>query len=85
MTNYTPGPWDLETIEDIIADVPEFGDNDETVAANARLIATAPDGHKLAEHIAAMADDAYLVGHPEWEAIVDEARALIARVEGARV
>jgi hypothetical protein len=30
----------------------------------------------LAEHILAMADDAYLIGHPEWLEIVKEARAL---------
>lgn len=29
---------------------------------------------KLAEHVLAMADDAYLMGHPEWAAIVDDAR-----------
>ncbi len=54
-------------------------------SADARLIATAPDGHKLAEHVDAMANDAYLVGHPEWEEIVNEARALIAKVEGVKV
>jgi hypothetical protein len=27
---------------------------------------------ELARHILAMADDAYLTGHPEWQAIVDE-------------
>lgn len=32
----------------------------------------------LAEHVLAMADDDYLRGHPEWEAIVAEARAVLA-------
>jgi hypothetical protein len=32
---------------------------------------------RLAEHIEAMADDAYLVGHPEWLAIVEEAKLLL--------
>ncbi len=31
----------------------------------------------LAEHVLAMADDAYLVGHPEWIEIVEEARKAI--------
>lgn len=31
----------------------------------------------LAEHIISMADDEYLSGHPEWNAIVQEARQLI--------
>ncbi len=52
---------------------------------DAMLDAVAPDGHKLAEHIGAMANDAYLAGHPEWQEIVDEARALIAKVEGVGV
>jgi hypothetical protein len=34
--------------------------------------------YRLAEHVLAMADDAYLMGHPEWAEIVDEARALHA-------
>lgn len=47
--------------------------------ANARLIAAAPDLLHLAEHVLAMADDAYLTGHPEWIEIVEEARAIKAR------
>lgn len=31
----------------------------------------------LAEHVLAMADDAYLIGHPEWVEIVEEARKAI--------
>lgn len=30
-------------------------------------------GYKLAEHISAMANDAYFLGHPEWEQLVGEA------------
>jgi len=33
----------------------------------------------LAEHILAMADDAYLCGHPEFNAIVDEARNALGK------
>ncbi len=33
--------------------------------------------NSLAEHVLAMADDAYLVGHPEWVEIVEEARKAI--------
>ena len=36
-----------------------------------------PAALELARHVVAMADDAYLIGHPEWDAIVTEARALI--------
>lgn len=32
----------------------------------------------LAQHVIAMHDDAYLTGHPEWNAIVQEARGAIA-------
>jgi len=46
-------------------------------AANAAAAAN------LAAHIIAMADDAHLSGHPEWsEAIVPEARALLAKITG---
>ena len=34
------------------------------------------------KHVEAMAGDAYLDGHPEWEVIVDEARDAIAKAEG---
>ena len=47
--------------------------------ANAKLIAAAPELLALAEHIEAMHDDDYLTGHPEWLAIVEEARAAIAK------
>jgi len=32
---------------------------------------------ELAAHIIAMANDAYLVGHPEWLEIVKEAQSLL--------
>jgi hypothetical protein len=47
--------------------------------ADARLIATAPALLELARHIVAMADDAYLDGHPEWAELVKKARALVAQ------
>lgn len=31
----------------------------------------------IVAHVLAMADDAYLMGHPEWCEIVKEARALL--------
>ena len=34
----------------------------------------------LASHIVAMADDAYLVGHPEWIEITSEARIALREV-----
>jgi len=34
------------------------------------------DSHELIKHILTMADDAYLVGHPEWNEIVKEANNL---------
>lgn len=39
-------------------------------------IAFLPSLVKLANHILAMADDAYLTGHPEWAEIVSEAKAI---------
>jgi hypothetical protein len=33
-----------------------------------------PVGRQLSQHIIAMADDAYLSGHPEWQTIVADAR-----------
>ena len=34
------------------------------------------EGARLADHILAMADDAYFIGHPEWKVIVDEAKVI---------
>lgn len=58
--------------------------NEETcpdAEANAKLMATAPDLLKLAQHVIAMHDDAYLSGHPEWVEIVNEAKSAIAKAE----
>ena len=44
--------------------------------------AAAPDLLALAKHIETMSDDAYLIDHPEWIEIVNEARAAIARATG---
>lgn len=54
----------------------------EKAEARSRLISAAPDLLQLALHIQAMSDDAYLAGHPEWQVIVKEAQAAIAKAEG---
>lgn len=96
---HTPGPWVCDTLSehtgeimvracngDTVARVCVYGPQSDTPHAklpNARLISQAPAGLALAQHIVAMADDAYLAGHPEFDAIVAEARALIAAIEVA--
>lgn len=40
-------------------------------------------GYQLAEHISAMANDAYFVGHPEWEHLVEEALRILQASEPA--
>lgn len=37
--------------------------------------------NNLANHILAMADDAYLTGHPEWQSLVAEAQSIIDQEE----
>ncbi len=85
---HTPGPWTLHPSDragrpDKITD--SRGARVATINApmlpDAALIAQAPAGLALARHIVAMADDAYLGGHPEFDAILAEARALIAAVK----
>lgn len=83
---HTPGPWDygkdgyVQTIfNPTIGTIGYVIDDLQGQEANARLIAAAPDLLHLAEHVLAMADDAYLTGHPEWIEIVEEARAIKAR------
>jgi len=51
-------------------------------AKDAPLLASAPDLLALAEHIDAMATDAYLSGHPEWAELTHQARAAIAKAKG---
>jgi hypothetical protein len=96
MHMHTSGSWNCDTVSEYTGEVLVRADNGDTVARvccygpqsdtpyaqlpNARLIAQAPAGLALAKHIIAMADDAYLTGHPEWQALVDEARALVAKV-----
>jgi hypothetical protein len=88
--NHSPGPWTLY-LSDRRDRPHRITDADGLIVAtvflpmrsDARLIAQAPAGYALARHIVAMADDAYLGGHPEFDAIVDEARALISAVEAA--
>ncbi len=58
--------WDPATIElfdDVRPDIVQAVNSYEAMRA-------------LANHIIAMADDAYLTGHPEWLEIVEEALAL---------
>jgi hypothetical protein len=82
MKLYKSGQWKVEkSCSGVVLD-----NNDNFVARtystfDARLIAASPDGYALAQHIMAMADDAYFVGHPEWESIVGQAKDLLARVE----
>ena len=92
---HTPGPWGTNELfyavipiltvsahgihgMDCLATVD--GRDREERRANARLIASAPDLLALARHILAMADDAYLTGHPEWQASVEEAQNIQKRV-----
>lgn len=51
----------------------------------AAAIAAARDGLALAQHVLALADDAYLSGHSEFEVIVSEARALVRSVRAPRL
>lgn len=51
--------------------------------SNARLIAAAPELLKIAQHIAAMENDAFLMEHPEWVAIAEESRAAITKATQA--
>jgi len=39
---------------------------------------------ELVDHILTMADDAYLIGHPEWMEIVQEARQVNANLQGGQ-
>jgi hypothetical protein len=92
-TKFTPGPWILNGDTEIysknlsrgnIAKVRclTFGPAECSLperTANAKLIATSPDLAALALHIHAMHDDAYLTGHPEWVAIVEEAWACLEK------
>lgn len=51
-------------------------------AADARLIAAAPEMLEGLRHVLAMKDDAYLTGHPEWEAICEQAESIIRKATG---
>ncbi len=89
MSRPTPGPWAAEpqltpdgrmgAAWNIVADDwPAVAVAEVRREADALLISAAPKMLDLARHVVAMADDAYLIGHPEWGAIVAEARAAIA-------
>jgi hypothetical protein len=47
--------------------------------ANAQAIAAVPDMIEALQHIMAMHDDAYLIGHPEWHEIVKESGAALEK------
>lgn len=47
------------------------------------LTALAHEALDLAQHVAAMADDAYLTGHPEWLALVGQANIVLAHAREA--
>jgi len=90
---HTPGPWtNLASASRLTITNDKYiplatcfdagGLKPEECQANARLIAAAPNGYKLAKHIEAMADDTYLEGHPKWLVIVQEAREFLSKVEG---
>ena len=93
--SHTPGPWTIREYPDKIEIVADFPSDGKCLAGeilvatvediwpeNAPLVAAAPEAYALAKHIETMADDAYLIGHPEWIEIADEALAFIAKAEG---
>lgn len=67
---------------EFLQETPERATEEATMRVNARLIAAAPDLVALAKHIDAMATDAYLIGHPEWVEITEEAQQALNRVKG---
>ena len=88
--HHTPGPWhtqhnDERAGELVIADenmywvasVMNDGEDEEEQRANAHLIAASPMLLAVVQHVLAMADDAYFMGHPEWASIVEQARSAI--------
>ena len=79
---HTPGPWAVETFgaayevaaEDRLVSI-------ASIAANANLIAAAPD---LIEALrAAVATELFLPDHPQRQAAYKNARAAIAKAEGS--
>ena len=86
---HTPGPWEWDLFSifasngrGIVAREQSFNRSLAERGSNARLIAAAPEGYALAQHILALESDPYLQGHPEWEAFLNEAAALIRKAEG---
>ena len=83
MKTHSETPWALNEASLLVRDaignrIADFnastGKSWEEKQANAELFLKAPALAKVAEHILAMADDAYLTGHPEWAVIAEEAR-----------
>jgi len=75
--------WDLDTDTRLAVRIERATNNAlhdrimQLEATNAQLV-------EALKHILVMKDDAYLVGHPEWNAIVDEAQAAIALAKEPR-
>lgn len=68
------GPWPVDSRKE----ASDMLGKELAKSAEAYFIKTIGESsYDLANHIVVMADDAYLSGHPEWEAIVEEARALL--------
>jgi len=86
---HTPTPWRIGDAGRTVFGPPNGNPSPETVAhttrADAAFIVRAVNSHaafmSLAQHILAMTDDTYLVGHPEWNEIVIQAHAAIAQAE----
>lgn len=90
---HTPTPWETRELSNGDWAISQKGAptahttvhtwNGKEESATAQFIVQACNAHEglmnLATHIVAMADDAYLIGHPEWGAIVEEAQALLAQ------
>jgi hypothetical protein len=90
-TKHSPAPFTIRDLSNtvnacyqlvtsdgqVVANIPAYTIG-QRGKANADLLKASPELLALALHVIAMADDTYLTGHPEWEAITKEARAAIA-------
>jgi hypothetical protein len=89
--NHTPGPWNLDTVRDLVFHSPEWSDTaDDQTEADARLIAAAPDLLAALEDALSyiedvLADPAQLAAFKPGivQAHAKAARAAIARATGA--
>lgn len=79
--NYTPGPWRLETIRDIVFHSPEWAEcPDDQAEADARLIAAAPDLLTALESLVSACENE---GFPHLGNILPAARRAITKATGA--